>query len=398
MELLGLSGEAMDFIRNHADEEPENIVLAGKDVAGYPAAFLAEQIRARQRQKKRLPGLCADSRIIFPPSINLEQCSSEATARIKCELLQEWNNGEPGNHLTDLSTGFGVDAVAFSGFFRRLSLVEPDEALLAVCAHNFRLIGKCPVDFHNSTALEFLRSEAPSGDWFYVDPSRRKNGRRVYDLADSEPDLKEILPHIFQRNPEADVLVKVSPMADITQLLRTVSGIVHLAVVSISNECRELLLHIRRAGSVQPEILCLNLLSDGRLDRFGYSIGEERDLDADFSEPKTYLFEPNAAIQKAGAIRLLAHRSGLSLLDNNTQLLTGSSMPDAFPGRILEILRPLRDSEPGLAADILVRNHPLHPNEVARHFGFVEGGDPVVVAFRAGKKKFVVLTRRVVQH
>lgn len=389
-----LSADIIRFIQEHQETDPQRLTLAGKDIFGYPASFVADQIGARQRQPKRLPTFVGDARTIFPPARNLEQCSSEATAGIKAGLILEWSTGKPLRHLTDLTAGFGIDAFAFSGIFERVTLVEPDERLLRIAAHNFQLFGKHHAEFINATAAEHLTRTSSAPDWVYVDPSRRDQGRRVFRLEDCEPDMTALAPLMSNDGHEPEILLKASPMADITQVMRALPGVAHIAVVAVTNECRELLFHIRRHHTEPVEIICLDLRRNGSVSRFSFTREEEQYAEPAYAEPMRYLFEPNAAILKAGAFKLLAERTGLHRMDPNTHLLTGDTLPEGFPGRVLEIIRPIGDREPDLAADVLVRNHPLRPSEVVRRYGFREGGADVVVAFRSRTKKFVLLTRR----
>lgn len=395
---ISISAELIRFLVENGKLDPRQLVLAGKDICGYPPAFVAEQLRARQHQQRRLPSWCAENQVVFPPSINLEQSSSESTALRKAALIKEWSANRKPIHMADLTAGFGVDSVAFSTVFERLSVVDPDAQLLELNQYNFGMLGRCEAEFLPLPAEEFLASSSSNPDWLYLDPSRRRDGQRVNHLSDGEPDAVGLLNRFWNNRPSGDrpnILLKTAPMMDITEALRILPQTKHVAVVSVDNECREVLYHLAPDGQPSPERICLNLKSSGEEERFEFSEEEEHTAMPAYAGPMRFLFEPNASILKAGAIRLIAVRHGLYRMDDNTQLLTGDIIPTGFPGRIFEVIRPLGKKETGLHADVLVRNHPLHPNELARHFAFHEGGPEVVVAFRSRKGKHVLLTRRV---
>lgn len=392
-----MSPELIRFLTENRNLDPRQLALSGKEICGYTAAFVADQLRARQHQQSRLPMWCTDPEIIFPPSLNLEQTSSERTATKKAALIQEWSEGRPLLHLADLSAGFGVDSVAFSKVFDRLSIVEPDARLLEINRHNFGLLGRCKAEFLQLRAEPFLGDSGQNPDWLYIDPSRRRNGQRVNHLSDGDPNVTELLDRFWRKKPfeaRPHILLKTAPMMDITAALRLLPEANQVVVISVDNECREVLYHLAPDNRMTPEKICLNLKDNGEEEKFIFNEEEERSASQTYAAPMRFLFEPNASILKAGAFRLVADRFGLCRMEENTQLLTGDVVPADFPGRVFEVIRPLGKKENGLHADVLVRNHPIHPNDLARHFGFHEGGQDVVVAFRSREGKHVLLTKR----
>lgn len=384
-----ISVELQAFLRSPEQTDPDRIRLAGKAILGYPARFVADQLEARKKQARKLPTFCADPHIVFPPLLNLEQSSSETTAAMKVELVRSW--GGSFGHLADLTAGFGVDALAFSRMFDQVTAVEPNEQLREIAKHNFSRLSGGNVTWTGPTAEAILSIGVPY-DWIYIDPSRRKEGSRVVLLEDCTPDVIALKNSLLQAAPH--VLIKAAPMLDISLALRSLTETAHVAVVSVGNECREVLFHLVRGHVGEPEIVCLNRLSDGSIQEFSFHPFEERNAVSEFSEPMTFLFEPNASVLKAGAFRLAAARFGLMRMAEGTHIYTGDALIPGFPGRTFEVIRPLVKKETGLRAGIITRNHPLRPEEVARKYGITEGEDGVVIGFSSQQGKHLLLTRK----
>ena len=239
------------------------IRLAGKDICGYPANFVADQIEARRKQVRRLPSFCNNPHIIFPPALNLEQCSSEATAEIKADLISRW--GGKTNHLLDLTAGFGVDALALSKIFERVTACEPNDTLRELASENFSRLSKGNIQWKGEPAESVLATK-PQADWIYIDPSRRAGGSKVVLLQDCSPDVTALKQAMLEAAP--NVLIKASPMLDLTLALKSLTETSHVAVVSVANECREVLFHLLRGHHGEPEIICLNKLTDGSMQEF----------------------------------------------------------------------------------------------------------------------------------
>ena len=201
-----LTDRAIEFIRDHATDDPDRIRLSGKSVENFTAGFLADQIEARRKQKERLPSFCAEREVIFPPSKNLEQSSSELTAALKAEYII--STGTPANQLIDLTLGTGIDTFAFSRIFKNIFCVEPDTSLLNITRHNLGLLSKQTIKYFNQTAEQFLDDQSIAADWIFIDPSRRNLDKRVFDLKDSAPNVPELKDLLLLRSPE--VLIKTS--------------------------------------------------------------------------------------------------------------------------------------------------------------------------------------------
>jgi hypothetical protein len=146
-----LHPEIQRYIRDHELDDVKALVLKHKEILGLPAAIIAEQISGRKKAKDKLPAWYGTENIIYPPSLNLEQCSSEITANFKAKILEAGNT----NSIADLTGGFGVDTFSFSKNFKEVHYVEPDAALFEIVKHNLEVLGRKIIG-HNITAEDFF--------------------------------------------------------------------------------------------------------------------------------------------------------------------------------------------------------------------------------------------------
>ena len=228
-----LSAEVQAFIKEHDGDDPFQLSLNYSDVDGVPMPLISEQISGRQKAKSKLPSWYANKRVIFPPRLSMEQCSSEITANYKASLAQ-------GKTFIDLTGGAGVDTWALSKVFDNGTYVEQNRELTSISKSNFKALGATNITILYSTAEEFLSDLNDQVDFIYIDPARRDNNKnRVYLLADCLPDITRLLPEL--REKAQAVLVKTSPMMDIDLSISKLAGIAEVHVVAIDNDCKEVL-------------------------------------------------------------------------------------------------------------------------------------------------------------
>lgn len=387
--MLNISSQLAEYIKEHASDDPDRIRLSGKEVHGYSAGFVADQIEARQRHRRRFPNLCSDPLTIFPPNANLEQSSSEATAYEKANFLLKITGSV--KLIIDLSTGFGVDALALAKTTQKLVLVEPDPALRAIARSNTDRIVSNETVWSEQSAEEFLQSFSGKADWIFVDPSRRKGGEKVYRLEETSPNPVMLMSRMLECAHH--VLVKTSPMLDLSVALQHWSCVKNILILSVSNECREVLFHLSGTERSIPRLHCLNLTPVGT-ESFLFFREEEEQAAVDYSDPLLYLFEPNASVMKAGAFKLIAKRFGIRKLAGHTHLYTSDQRIKDFPGRTFKVIRDLVKTDSGIQANVLSRNHPLSPEQIRKKFKVFDGGDDFIIACSGVSKKFLLLTHR----
>lgn len=254
------------FIREHAEDDLHALLLNASRYRDVDVQEAVVQIKARKQIKAKLPKWYNDDRLVFSSSLAVEQCSSEITALYKQRLVQsdDW--------LCDLTGGLGIDAYYFSQKVRRVTLIEKNNACCKAASENLCMLGATNIHFFNDDATNMLRSndEYLAGvNVFYVDPSRRSAGdKRLYAISDCEPDLMTIMGLLPVRYR---LIIKLSPMLDIAQVLSQIPQICEIHVVSVKNDCKELLLVTTCSAihaDVNPVIHCVNYPSDGTEESF----------------------------------------------------------------------------------------------------------------------------------
>ncbi len=385
-----LRPEIQEFIRSNEQADIRQLVLNQRDVYGVPVAWVAQQIQGRKKAKEKLPQWYATPGIVYPPALALEQCSSEITARYKQGLVS-------GHHSVDLTGGLGVDTLHFSRRFEMTEYVEPDDALLHLARHNLPLLGATNVNFHHHRGEDFLQFHSAVYDFLYLDPSRRIESRKVVKLKDCHPDVVNLQPTLLKQAQH--VLIKASPLLDLKQASRELRSIDQFIVLSNAGECKELLISLRRENAGEPTIHAVDLDRDGDPTTFAFTWKQESDAMVEFSEPQTFLYEPNPALMKAGAFKLIGQHFSLAKLGPDTHLYTSNEKVDAFPGRVFRVIEEVAlDKEVKTHflsgfANILTRNYPLTVQEILRKTGLKEGGERYLICGKTRKHVVLVADR-----
>ena len=360
--------------------------------------WFLQQIEGRERTAGKLPTFAANEDWWYPVRLSCEQCSSELTARYKASLLSPLALGEgKEERLLDLTGGYGVDTYFLSEQFIHTDYVEQNEELCRIAAHNFALSQKSKVErqklsiaIHNTTAEDFLLS-SPCGEagWglIFLDPARRdSHGSKVFRIEDCTPNVVELLPTLLAHSKR--LLIKLSPMLDLTQAVTSLSQVnwdIH--IVAIKNEVKEVLLLSGGTG----QITTIDLAQKDQA--FVFTREEEQHCGLEIRDGKlaNYLYEPNAAILKAGAYKLVAQRFGLHKLDVNTHLYTSRQFIENFPGRVWRITEKQNLKQ----ANVLTRNYPLTPEQLKKKLHLRDGGTAFVIGCRVAGKPTLLYAERV---
>lgn len=389
------------FIRDHENDDVKQLVLKFKHVEGVPIAVIADQINGRRKAIGKLPTFYANQNIFYPPGLNLEQSSSEKTAQYKSEFISRELSLKKLGVIADLTGGFGVDSFYLSKIANRVLYLEPNQQLFEIVKHNHASLRALNIDHQNTSAEEFLQQHSHPLDLVYIDPSRRvKGNQKVFKLSDCEPDVAALQPSIFEKTNH--LLVKTSPLLDLHQGLKELQGTKKILILAAENECKEVLFLCEKNFLGEPEIIAVNLQAN-KVDTFSFLLQEERETKAIFSDPLTYLYEPNAAILKAGAFKTLAARTGLSKLHVNTHLYTSRELMKDFPGRVFNLETSLKSEPKEIAkhfpegkANVFTRNYPLSVEELKKKLKLKDGGDRYLAAFTGEHGKFLFVANRLV--
>lgn len=358
--------------------------------------WFLQQVEGKERTADKLPSFAAIEDWWYPVRLSCEQCSSELAARYKASLVESQNGTEPvESHFVDLTGGYGVDTYFLSEQFGHTDYVEQNEELCRIAEHNFS-IQKSAISIQNCTAEEFLKT-AGQYDLIFLDPARRdSHGGKVFRLEDCTPNVVELLPTLLQHGKQ--ILLKLSPMLDITQAIKELSAVSlqwSVYVVAIKNEVKEVLLLSResRAKSQEPTITAIDL--EKKDQAFVFSKEEEQNcslLNGDALLNGGFLYEPNAAILKAGAYKLIAERFGLFKLDVNTHLYASEELVSNFPGRVWKIV----EKQDLKQANVLCRNYPLTPEALKKKLHLRDGGTAFVIGCRVNGKPTLFFAERIV--
>lgn len=373
-----LDSATLEFIEQHRNDDVRTLAL---QVKRYPDVDMREavaQIEGWQQACDKLPAWASTKGIVYPPKISMEQCSSEHTAKYKAALVS-------GKRFADMTGGFGIDFSYICRGFDEAFYIERNDKLCEIACSNLSLLGLGHAKVMNGNSEEVLAS-LPQLDWIFVDPARRDgDGRKVVALSDCEPNVVELEEQMLSK--ASNVMIKCSPMLDITLACRQLSNVVSVHVVAVNNECKELLLVLGKEKGDACSVHCVNILKEG-MQEFSFLQHEESCFKATYcNEVGKYLYEPNVGIQKAGCHNVLSQRFGASKLHPNSQLYTSNELLGNFPGRIFEVVEVLGFSKADIKrvqalqkANITVRNFPESVQLLRKRLKLSDGGDNYIFA------------------
>ena len=447
-----------DFIRQHQDDDVRQLAFLGSKYPEVDMPFALDQIRGRKMARVKLPRWASLEGIIYPPHISMEQCSSESTALYKAELaarllgLPVSSSGtemkaENEIEFVDLTGGFGVD---FSYIAARLGVksmyVERQAHLCEAAKENFERLGLKNAIVKNGDGIEVLHSFLPKKDdaasaddslgitydqprsllktnlglkIIFVDPARRDDaGNKVVSLKDCTPDVTVLQEEMLSK---ADyVIIKLSPMLDWHRAISELSHVREVHIISVDNECKELLLVLsaRNLGDMEASS------ADGEVKHAGnlriYCVNDAQsfvcdELDMESSpvkiapstlEEMQYLYEPNASLMKAGCFGVLSDRYDARMLSKNSHLFVSQAPIEAFPGRSFRIIaissfnkKELKRHLSGITkANIATRNFPLSVAELRKRLKLKDGGETYIFATTLSDESHVlVITEKACQ-
>ena len=381
-----MNSKTLDYVRQHADEDVRQLALRGCKDPDVELTVALQQIQGRQTARQKLPSWAAVDGIQYPPHLNMEQCSSEQTARYKADLCRRLLSGSQQTSLYDLTGGFGVDFAWMSEAFDQSTYVERDAQLFAISSANFTLLGK-KVEKICADGIDVLHTIGHA-TMIFLDPARRDNhGGRTYGISECTPDVLTIRDELLKK---ADFIVlKLSPMLDWRKAVSDLGeqNVSEVHIVSVANECKELLVVMQRDGGT-VRVCCVN---DGHCFAFDHDDTADGSRSSGaFVEPvagKTLLV-PNASVMKAGCFSEMARRYGVGQIAVNSHLFVSEAEVKGFPGRQFAIdavssmsKQDLKTRLAGIRqANIAVRNFPLTVAELRRRLKLSEGGSKYIFA------------------
>ncbi len=380
--------EVQAFINAHLKTALPTLILKGSPFDTVSIQELATQIQSKQKSQEKLPSWSTTTNIYYPPKVHIEQTSSELTAAYKASLVS-------GNTLIDLTGGFGVDSYYFAQKFQKIIHCEVNSQLSKIVAHNYQQLNKDTIETHAIDGVHFLKHTKESIDVIYCDPSRRDDANtKVFLVEDCTPN---IIAHIdFFLEKANTVLIKLSPMLDLSLAIEALKHVSEVHIVALHNDVKELLFLLTKENTPTVGITCINLKKKTQ-EQFSFAY-RSNTAQASYSLPKKYLYEPNAAIMKSGGFTEVAVQLGLDKLHQHSHLYTSDALID-FPGRVFEIeaIHPYdrkKLKKRFQKANITARNFPKSVAQIRKETQIKDGGIHYLFATTTLDQQRIVLECR----
>ena len=397
---MEISKETLLFIEENARADVRSLALQAKKYPQVDMAMAVVQIAGRQIAEAKVPSWHRIGGLLYPKHLSMEQCSSEVTALYKAGLVE-------GETFADLTGGFGIDCSFLSRKFKKADYVERQAELCELARHNFPLLG-LDIEVHHEDGVEYLKRMNPV-DCLFLDPARRDgHGGKTVAIADCEPDVSALEELLVEK--AKTVMVKLSPMLDLSLALKTLKHVCEAHVVSVNNECKELLLVLQKA-SIPSQVLihCEHIVNTSLCDfahqHFAFTQEQEHTSDCLLtSQVEAYLYEPNASILKAGAYRSLTQSYEVKKLHASSHLYTSSHFIEDFPGRRFQVesvsgfgKKDLKTFLQGMEkANLTIRNFPSSVADLRKRLKLKEGGENYIFATTlADESKILIKCKKV---
>jgi len=381
-----LNTKVQDFINANLKSDITKLILKGSPFANISIQEIAEQISAKVKCEKKLPIWFSAENIYFPNRLNIEQTSSEITAKYKANLVS-------GESLIDITGGFGVDAYFFSQKVKNVTHCELNEELSNIVSHNLTPLKIENISTHLGNGIDYLKNTTEKYDWVYTDPSRRNDAKgKVFLLEDCLPNIPENLDDLFEKSE--NILIKVSPILDISSAINELKFEKEIHIVAVNNEVKELLFLLEKNYNSDVQIRTINF-NKKENQIFNFNLYES--INATYAEPKKYLFEPNSAILKAGGFNNISNQLNIDKLHQHSHLYTSNELLN-FPGRSFEIKhcisydrKQLKKLIPSKKANITTRNFPETVAQIRKKTKLKDGGNQYLFFTTDVNNKHIVL-------
>ena len=365
-----LSPEVQRYLIDHQHERASKIALQKSPFRNITSSDLAQQIDGRQRVLKKIPEWLTPPGIYFPPKLNLEQCSSALTGKYKSDIVS------PGCHIIDLTGGFGVDSFYFASKASFVTHCEINTELSEIVQHNFKMLGVHNVKFLAQEGITALQDSNERFDYIYIDPSRRVENKKVVRLQDCIPNVIDHQELFF--NKSKTIITKLAPLLDISLALVSLEHVCSVYVLSVGNDCKELLL-VQKQGFMDEPTIHAVLLGQRDSKELSFKSSQEKELSLVYSNPLSYLYDPDVAITKSGAFKTVAQAFDVSKLAPHTHLYTSEALQPNFPGRKYKVLnmfslKDLKKASTINKANVVTKNFPLKVDEIRKKYKIQDGG------------------------
>ena len=262
---------------------------------------------------------------------------------------------------------------------KEVSHCEINEKLAQIAIHNFNELGVKNIQNFPIDGIKYLQESKHFYDWIYIDPSRRNDAKgKVFLLSDCLPNVPENLDLLFKYSN--NIAIKTSPLLDFSVGISELKQVKEIHVVALENDVKELIWILEKDYKDIIKIETINI-GKQKMDTFSFNFSEEKEATTTYNLPQQFLYEPNAAILKSGAFKILGEKLNLSKLQVNSHLYTSNYIESNFPGRIFKIEKSIPFNKKALRelkiskANITTRNFPESVANLRKKFKIKDGGD-----------------------
>ncbi|WP_316844936.1 class I SAM-dependent methyltransferase [Pedobacter psychrodurus] len=389
-----LAKSIQDYINANLNADVNQIALAKSPFEGIAAAELATQITAKKKSEKKLPTWFNTKAIYYPPVLSIEQTSSEITAAYKSKLAK-------GETLIDVTGGFGVDAYYFSKKVKAVTHCEINPELSEIAKHNAQSLNATNITFRAEDGIAYLQTIKEHFDTIYVDPARRAEKGKVFMLNDCTPDIVSNLETLLEKANR--IIIKTAPLLDISAGLQELKQVSEIHIVSVKNECKELLWVIDKEFDQETKIIAVTLNSEVEKNfTFFRSSADSSVQFADGLATGDYLYEPDAALLKSGAFNLIGSTYDILKLHPQTQLFTSATVNKDFPGRIFKIETVLTTNDfkklENLKGNVIVRNYPAKPEDLVKKYKIKADQNQFLIFTKIANGENIIIKASIIQY
>lgn len=389
-----------EFIDFYKKENPNKLRLAiNKDKFSFDPEFAIIQIACRQKYKHKLRNFLSDPFFTFPDEISGEQASHQAVAKFHSSLIGKQQT------ILDLTAGLGIDALTFALNGNDVWAIEINETKASTLLNNTKLFNLSNLEVIHDNAVNFLETTNLHFDIIFIDPSRRSTDKkRLYNLHDCNPDVIGLQNSLLSH--ASKVLIKASPLLDISQTIKDFPNISKIRAIGVKGECKEILIELNSTvnKNINDEtIICeaINLDENGNIissflcqnDQFGNVLYAS----SDFLKDGAYILEPSAMIMKLAPWGEICKRYEAFKFGKNSNIFISFNVPTNFPGRVTQFQKLIkkqdRKSLKDFPASVVSKNYPLSSEEIRKELKLKEGDQNFIYATKLDDKPLMFLSK-----
>jgi len=388
------------FILEHLTADVRTLALSAHP-DGVDMQYALTQISGWQAARVKVP-LWADTEgIVYPKHLSLEQCTSQYIAQYKASFVEGLLGC--GFRMADITGGMGVDCFFISAGAAKVYYNEMSAELCDCARINFKALGRQEIEINCGTAEDYIAGLTPDSlDLIYLDPARRGDaGRKLVSISDCQPDTVALQDDLLRVAP--NVMVKLSPMLDISRALTELRHVSHVFIIGLEGECKEITLLMQRGFDAEPTITAVDINQNGTPQP---AVSSAKSVDAALPQPiadssslqpGTYISEPSAPYMKSALFRTIAAQTTTALLHPDTHLFWSKEKPENFPGRTFQIQGIIPFDKRSLSAltktqaNLSVRNFPESAPALQRRLKLRDGGPRYLIATTLSDSRRVLL-------